>query len=70
MTERYVMFVRIEQEGEFEKLGWRRGRPCGGLSGTPHEDWSIIMEWFGDGEPRLPEASKPETESSRHEADT
>jgi hypothetical protein len=50
----YLAFVRIEDEGRFERVGWRRAKPCGGLLGTPHGQWAVIMEWHGEGEPPMP----------------
>lgn len=45
MTNEYVAFVRLDDVEDYCRLGWMPSSIDGGLIGTPHGDWSIIMAW-------------------------
>lgn len=63
MTEQWVQFVRHHDEEAFHALGWRvSNRMPGDYAGQ----FSIIMQWEGDGEPRTPLQNQPD----RHYADS
>lgn len=49
----YFRYVRLHLVEAFEALGWKR---TSALIDTPHGDYSMLMQWAGDGEPREPVA--------------
>ena len=46
---RWLKYVKVGSEAEWERLGWKRSR-------LPeyHEQFSYLYEWQGDGDPVVP----------------
>ena len=58
MTEHYVKFCRHDDVEQHLQLGWMPAAIDGGLIGTPHAHWSIILVWPCGCELRQPSSAQ------------